>query len=91
VTEKNVVTAIHDTLHAEMVADDRVVVLGEDIATRGGVFVLVAVLVGYYSERLKRDIAERRRAEAAIVTVPPPATSLGASARIRASRCTRRG
>jgi signal transduction histidine kinase len=33
-------------------------------STRGGVFVLVAVLVGYYSERLKRDIAERRRAEA---------------------------
>jgi signal transduction histidine kinase len=32
-------------------------------STRGGVFVLVAVLVGYYSERLKRDIAERRRAE----------------------------
>jgi signal transduction histidine kinase len=28
------------------------------------VFLLVAVLVGYYSERLKRDIAERRRAEA---------------------------
>ena len=33
-------------------------------STRGGVFVLVAVLVGYYAERLKRDIAERRRAEA---------------------------
>jgi signal transduction histidine kinase len=33
-------------------------------STRAGVFVLVAVLVGYYSERLKRDIAERRRAEA---------------------------
>ena len=32
-------------------------------STRGGVFVLVAVLVGYYSERLKRDITERRRAE----------------------------
>jgi 2-oxoisovalerate dehydrogenase E1 component beta subunit len=38
VTEKNVVTAIHDTLHEAMVADDRVVVLGEDIAVRGGVF-----------------------------------------------------
>jgi signal transduction histidine kinase len=33
-------------------------------STRGGVFLLVAVLVGYYAERLKRDIAERRRAEA---------------------------
>jgi signal transduction histidine kinase len=28
------------------------------------VFLLVAVLVGYYAERLKRDIAERRQAEA---------------------------
>ena len=37
-TEKNVVTAIHDTLHDEMAADDRVVVLGEDVGTRGGVF-----------------------------------------------------
>jgi signal transduction histidine kinase len=33
-------------------------------STRGGVFLLVAVLVGYYAERLRRDIAERRRAEA---------------------------
>jgi signal transduction histidine kinase len=32
-------------------------------STRGGVFLLVAVLVGYYSERLKRDIAERRQAQ----------------------------
>jgi 2-oxoisovalerate dehydrogenase E1 component beta subunit len=38
VTEKNVVTAIHDTLHEQMAADDRIVVLGEDIAVRGGVF-----------------------------------------------------
>jgi signal transduction histidine kinase len=32
-------------------------------STRGAVFLLVATLVGYYSERLRRDIAERRRAE----------------------------
>ena len=37
-TEKNVVTAIHDALHDEMAADERVVVLGEDIGVRGGVF-----------------------------------------------------
>lgn len=33
-------------------------------STRGAVFLLVATLVGYYAERLRRDMAERRRAEA---------------------------
>ncbi len=37
-TEKNVVQAIHDTLWDEMKKDDRVVVLGEDVGARGGVF-----------------------------------------------------
>jgi len=38
VTEKNVVQTIHDTLAEEMRNDDRVVVLGEDVGARGGVF-----------------------------------------------------
>jgi 2-oxoisovalerate dehydrogenase E1 component beta subunit len=38
VTEKNVVQTIHDTLQEEMRNDDRVVVLGEDVGARGGVF-----------------------------------------------------
>ncbi|MGH2807300.1 MAG: alpha-ketoacid dehydrogenase subunit beta [Actinomycetota bacterium] len=37
-TEKNVVQTIHDTLWDEMKADDRVIVLGEDVGARGGVF-----------------------------------------------------
>ena len=36
--EKNVVQAVHDTLWDEMKRDDRVVVLGEDVGARGGVF-----------------------------------------------------
>ncbi len=36
--EKNVVQTIHDTLREEMQADDRVVLLGEDVGARGGVF-----------------------------------------------------
>jgi 2-oxoisovalerate dehydrogenase E1 component beta subunit len=36
--EKNVVQSIHDTLLDEMKRDDRVVVLGEDVGARGGVF-----------------------------------------------------
>jgi 2-oxoisovalerate dehydrogenase E1 component beta subunit len=38
VTEKNLVTAIRDALRDEMAADDRIVLLGEDVGTRGGVF-----------------------------------------------------
>ena len=36
--EKNVVQAVHDTMFEEMKRDDRVVVLGEDVGARGGVF-----------------------------------------------------
>lgn len=36
--EKNVVQTIHDTLAEEMRNDDRIVVLGEDVGARGGVF-----------------------------------------------------
>jgi 2-oxoisovalerate dehydrogenase E1 component beta subunit len=46
-TEKNVVTAIHDTLHDEMKRDDRVVMLGEDVGARGGVF---RVTMGFLDE-----------------------------------------
>ena len=37
-TEKNVIQTIHDTLHEELKADHRVLVLGEDVGARGGVF-----------------------------------------------------
>ncbi|HEX2050936.1 MAG TPA: alpha-ketoacid dehydrogenase subunit beta [Actinomycetota bacterium] len=44
---KNVVQTIHDTLHDEMARDDRVVVLGEDVGARGGVF---RVTMGFLDE-----------------------------------------
>lgn len=37
-TEKNIVQTVHDTLFDEMKNDDRIVVLGEDVGARGGVF-----------------------------------------------------
>jgi 2-oxoisovalerate dehydrogenase E1 component len=37
-TERNVVEAIRQTLHDLMAADERVMVLGEDVGPRGGVF-----------------------------------------------------
>ncbi len=49
-TEKNVVTAIHDALHDEMASDDRVVVLGEDIGVRGGVFRITQGFVDEFGE-----------------------------------------
>jgi 2-oxoisovalerate dehydrogenase E1 component beta subunit len=45
--EKNVVQAIHDTLWDEMKRDDRVVMLGEDVGARGGVF---RVTMGFLQE-----------------------------------------
>ena len=45
--EKNVVQAIHDTLQEEMKRDDRVLVLGEDVGARGGVF---RVTMGFLDE-----------------------------------------
>jgi 2-oxoisovalerate dehydrogenase E1 component beta subunit len=42
VTEKNLVQTVHDTLWEEMKGDDRVVVLGEDVGARGGVFRVTA-------------------------------------------------
>ena len=65
-SEKNVVTAIHDTLREEMAADDRVVVLGEDIAVRGGVF---RVTQGFLDEFGEERVIDTPLAEGAIVGV----------------------
>ena len=45
--EKNVIQTIHDTLQEEMRRDERVVVLGEDVGARGGVF---RVTMGFLDE-----------------------------------------
>ena len=65
-TEKNVVTAIHDTLHDLMVADERIVVLGEDIAVRGGVF---RVTDGFLDEFGERRVIDTPLAEGGIIGV----------------------
>jgi 2-oxoisovalerate dehydrogenase E1 component beta subunit len=66
VTEKNVVTAIHDTLHEQMAADERLVVLGEDIAVRGGVF---RVTQGFLEEFGEQRVIDTPLAEGAIVGI----------------------
>jgi len=66
VTEKNVVQTIHDTLAEEMQADDRVVVLGEDVGARGGVF---RVTAGFLDEFGERRVIDTPLAESSIVGV----------------------
>jgi 2-oxoisovalerate dehydrogenase E1 component beta subunit len=66
VSEKNVVTAIHDALHEQMAADERVVVLGEDVATRGGVF---RVTQGFLEEFGERRVIDAPLAEGGIVGI----------------------
>ena len=65
-TEKNVVQTIHDTLWDEMKADDTVVVLGEDVGARGGVF---RVTAGFLDEFGEERVIDTPLAESSIVGV----------------------
>ena len=65
-TEKNVVQTIHDTLWEEMKDDDRVVVLGEDVGARGGVF---RVTAGFLDEFGEDRVIDTPLAESGIVGV----------------------
>ena len=62
----NLVTAIRDTLHAEMAADDRIVLLGEDVGTRGGVF---KVSQGFLEDFGELRVIDTPLAESGIVGV----------------------
>ncbi|MBI4259018.1 MAG: alpha-ketoacid dehydrogenase subunit beta [Actinobacteria bacterium] len=64
--EKNVVQTIHDTLWEEMKADDRVVVLGEDVGARGGVFRATADFLQEFGEM---RVIDTPLAESSIVGV----------------------
>ena len=65
-TEKNVVTAIHDVLHEEMASDERMVVLGEDVGARGGVF---RVTQGFLDEFGELRVIDTPLAEGGIVGI----------------------
>jgi 2-oxoisovalerate dehydrogenase E1 component beta subunit len=64
--EKNVVQTVHDTLWEEMQADDRIVVLGEDVGARGGVF---RVTAGFMEEFGEQRVIDTPLAESGIVGV----------------------
>jgi 2-oxoisovalerate dehydrogenase E1 component beta subunit len=65
-SEKNVVQTIHDTLWDEMKDDDRVLVLGEDVGARGGVF---RVTAGFLDEFGEQRVIDTPLAESSIVGV----------------------
>ena len=65
-TEKNIIQTIHDTLWDEMKADERVVVMGEDVGARGGVFRATANFLEEFGER---RVIDTPLAESAIVGV----------------------
>jgi 2-oxoisovalerate dehydrogenase E1 component beta subunit len=66
VTEKNVVQTIHDTLWDSMKADDSVLILGEDVGARGGVFRATA---GFLEEFGEDRVIDTPLAESSIVGV----------------------
>jgi 2-oxoisovalerate dehydrogenase E1 component beta subunit len=64
VAEKNLVNTIHDTLWDEMKEDDRVLVMGEDVGARGGVFRATA---GFLDEFGEQRVIDTPLAESSIV------------------------
>ena len=65
-TDTNVVTAIRDALRDEMRADDRLVLLGEDVGARGGVF---KISEGFMEEFGEDRVIDTPLAESGIVGV----------------------
>jgi 2-oxoisovalerate dehydrogenase E1 component beta subunit len=65
-TQKNVVTAIRDALHDEMADDERIVLLGEDVGARGGVFRISA---GWMEEFGEERVIDTPLAESGLVGI----------------------
>jgi 2-oxoisovalerate dehydrogenase E1 component beta subunit len=65
-TEKNLVRAIRDALHDEMADDERIVLLGEDVGARGGVF---RISDGWMSEFGESRVIDTPLAESGLVGV----------------------
>src|SRR2546427_7629357 len=65
-TEKNVIQTVHDTLWESMKDDERVLILGEDVGARGGVFRATA---GFLDEFGEMRVIDTPLAESSIVGV----------------------
>jgi len=64
--EKNIIQTVHDTLWDEMKKDERVLVLGEDVGARGGVFRATADFLQEFGEQ---RVIDTPLAESSIVGV----------------------
>src|SRR5436190_21426103 len=64
--EVNLVSAVKETLHDAMATDERVVILGEDVGVRGGVF---RITDGFLQEFGERRVIDTPLAESGIVGV----------------------
>ena len=62
--QRSLVESIHDTLRDEMRADERIVVLGEDVGRRGGVF---RVTAGLFEEFGEARVLDTPLAESGII------------------------
>ena len=62
--QKSLVEAIHDTLRDEMRADERIVILGEDVGRRGGVF---RVTAGFLEEFGEERVLDTPLAESGLI------------------------
>jgi 2-oxoisovalerate dehydrogenase E1 component beta subunit len=63
---KNVLQAVHDALDEEMARDQRVIIMGQDVGLRGGVFRATEGLIGTYGEN---RVIDTPLSESAIVGV----------------------
>ena len=63
---KSVIEAVHDAMHEEMVRDKNVIILGEDVAARGGVFLATQ---GFVEEFGESRVIDTPLAEAAIAGI----------------------
>jgi 2-oxoisovalerate dehydrogenase E1 component beta subunit len=66
VSTKNLVTAIRESLHDAMAGDDRLILLGEDVGRRGGVF---KISEGFLDEFGEARVVDTPLAESGIVGV----------------------
>ncbi|HXM18584.1 MAG TPA: alpha-ketoacid dehydrogenase subunit beta [Candidatus Tumulicola sp.] len=71
---KNVLEAVRDAMHSEMVRDDRVFIMGEDVGPRGNVFRITA---GFLDEFGRDRVIDTPLAEASIVGVAIGAAMAG--------------
>jgi len=63
---KSVIEAVHEAMHEEMIRDKNVIILGEDVAARGGVFLATQ---GFVEEFGESRVIDTPLAEAAIAGI----------------------